>query len=79
MNLWWLASARSHEPLRTPQKACPFFRDGLESNRATPSHGRRIQDLQTSMPKAVAEYEKAKGRIVPSATRRTSSEAAPEP
>jgi metalloendopeptidase OMA1, mitochondrial len=33
-----------------------------------PSHGRRIQDLRASMPKAMAEYEKAKGQTVPSAT-----------
>jgi Zn-dependent protease with chaperone function len=27
-----------------------------------PSHGRRIEDLKTLMPKALSEYEKAKGR-----------------
>jgi predicted Zn-dependent protease len=27
-----------------------------------PSHARRVQDLQSFMPKALAEYEKAKGQ-----------------
>jgi len=27
-----------------------------------PSHGRRIQDLEAFMPKAMAEYEKSKAR-----------------
>jgi hypothetical protein len=34
-----------------------------------PSHGRRIQDLQAWMPKAIAEYEKAKAQSLDPATR----------
>jgi len=34
----------------------------LEFASTHPSHGRRIQDLQAYLPKAMAEYQKAKGQ-----------------
>ena len=52
-----------------PREAIPFWERMSQAGGAQPppymsthpSHGRRIQDLQEFMPKALAEYEKAKG------------------
>ena len=53
-----------------PREAIPFWERMSQSGGSKvpaylsthPSHDRRIQDLQTFMPKALAEYEKAKMR-----------------